>query len=279
TYLVLSIVAMAYFTGLVVLSPVVGNTVSYTVGDLYRALLPFITLVVLFSVFPDDDEFRRRFIDTFVVVITAIAIIGGAFKAYYAAQGIFYGSGLRQYTVGVFLLSYVLLRLTQKSYSPPVSLLWSVLLFVLVALSILSWKRGNWVAIALAIMCVLLLATRRARAVAFVSCLCLLAGVGAYRFVLLVLIVGRSLYTFSGGRGVDSSPFERLAEAAGGLATLKAQGTPLVYLTGLGHGAEFMADPSFPLSTAGTGSAPGLYHHLHITPFLLLFRYGVVGGV
>lgn len=80
TYLVLSIVAMAYFTGLVVLSPVVGNTVSYTVGDLYRALLPFITLVVLFSVFPDDDEFRRRFIDTFVVVITAIAIIGGPSK-------------------------------------------------------------------------------------------------------------------------------------------------------------------------------------------------------
>lgn len=279
TYLVLSIVAMAYFTGLVVLSPVVGNTVSYTVGDLYRALLPFITLVVLFSVFPDDDEFRRRFIDTFVVVITAIAIIGGAFKAYYAAQGIFYGSGLRQYTVGVFLLSYVLLRLTQKSYSPPVSLLWSVLLFVLVALSILSLKRGNWVAIALAIMCVLLLATRRARAVAFVSCLVLLAGVGAYKIGLMDLIVARFMYTFSGERGVDSSTFERLAEAAGALATLKAQGTPLVYLTGLGHGAEFMADPSFPLSTAGTGSAPGLYHHIHITPFLLLFRYGVVGGV
>ncbi|HEX7050663.1 MAG TPA: hypothetical protein VF188_10710 [Longimicrobiales bacterium] len=276
-YICISLAALAYFAGILILTPAAGNSIGYTVGDLYRAVLPWISIVVLFSVFPGSEAFRDRFIRLTIAIAFAAALVGGVVKAVFAAKGVFYGAGLLQYYVGSFVLSYVLLRVTHGSYAPARAVGWSVVLAILVALSVLSFKRGTWILIAFTLTMTLVLSTRRARALGFVAVLIGLFGFAGHVTGLNAMVAQRLTYTISGPRVADASSFERVAEGAGAMHALATTRVPLAFLTGLGHGAEFRAAPGFPMKSEEGGSAPGLFHHIHSTPFLLMFRYGAVG--
>lgn len=277
-YAVLSLAAITYF-GLTLLVSLGVNSVYYAVGDAFRAMLPFISLFVLFSLFPGDLKFPKAYVDFFVLYVILTTVLAATVKGYFLLQGKFYGGGILQFSIPTFLLAYLLLRLLEGSYKWRRAILVALLLLVGVALSVLSMKRGNWVILAFATLATVGVSSKRWIGGLAVSLAVLALFVLAQQSGLWEGIVGRFAYTFSGSRGIDDSTFERLAEGAGTLWTLSQTQSPLALFTGFGHGAEFMAHPEWPISPGHAPRVPGYYHNIHSVYVLLFFRYGLQGLV
>lgn len=277
-YVSLAGIALAYLAILTPLTVAAGSTAYYAAGDLFRAAVPFVSCLVLFALFPFDPSFRRWFIRFWVAIAILLAVIGGLWKAYDVfVRGHFYGGGLRQYSIPSFVLAYGSFRICSNRESSRGRLFWTALLLILTGLSVLSLKRSLWLALGLTVAMATVLCANRRRIVGLLAVM-MVGGLWiGERTGMSAAVLARVAYTFAGERGVDASTFERVAEGAGAIYTLEETGTPLVYLAGRGHGAEFIAHPDFPLSKDQTGSAPGQFHHIHSTGFLLLFRYGVFG--
>jgi hypothetical protein len=74
--------------------------------------------------------------------------------------------------------------------------------------------------------------------------------------------------------GVDESLLNRLLEYADCLSTLKNEWGAGNYILGTGHGATFLPSLS---PEARNLTVEGRIHNVHITPVLILYRYGLLG--
>lgn len=74
---------------------------------------------------------------------------------------------------------------------------------------------------------------------------------------------------------VDESMLTRFLESADALSTVRSEWGPVNYLLGSGHGATYLPNLSL---EARNLTAEGRIHNIHITPALILFRYGLLGA-
>ncbi len=72
----------------------------------------------------------------------------------------------------------------------------------------------------------------------------------------------------------DVSLISRFNEAADIAAIVTEESSALQIVLGRGHGATFRPERSFPMHNF---TVHGLVHHIHITPVMLLYRYGLLG--
>lgn len=73
----------------------------------------------------------------------------------------------------------------------------------------------------------------------------------------------------------DQSTQSRINEVSDALDTLQRDGDVLDALLGLGHGASYLPNRSYIANNVDTTT--GLVHSIHVTPIMVLFRYGVIG--
>lgn len=82
------------------------------------------------------------------------------------------------------------------------------------------------------------------------------------------------LADFASGQ-VDISGETRLLEIADVRSTMAREGGALNHLLGFGHGASYVPEQSD--IVANINPLTGRVHNIHVTPFLIWFRYGYVG--
>lgn len=275
-YIAVSLLGLGYFTVLLGLHPFREWTLNYALGDYFKSVVPFAVLALLLVGFR-PDKFAVRLIPTYVTVLWVVALIGAGWKLWFVANGKLYGAGLHQYDMGGTLLVIVFLDVVHGNRKRGKKLSKGIVTSMMALLSVLSLKREIWITLAITLFAAMSLSTKKIRVTLVVlgitfTCLALLIQLGY-----VDSIVSRFNYTFSGQMGLDDSTYTRISESRSSMFSLRDHGNPLLYLVGLGHGAEFVSDPDYPMLRSQTGSAIGLYHHIHNTYSLLMFRYGVLG--
>jgi len=280
TLIFISFAVAASYIAILPPSILAGHNTGYIVGDLYRALLPCLVLLCLLSIFSVNSAFANNFVRQFVVAMVATAVIAGAWKARAVISGQFYGPGLNAYSISGFVLALGLLTLVEGNTARKTKIVIAVLLFGGIVFSVLSLKRDVWMGlIATAFLVGLAVRSKVSYSLWF------LAFAAAATFAIISSgaashIEARALYTLGGqSRIIDSSSAERVGEIAGSLHTFRRDGHAVQYLLGMGHGAEFQANPHFPLMHDQTGSRLFWFHHIHNTYALMAFRYGLIGIV
>ncbi|NVJ49961.1 MAG: hypothetical protein HWE11_06210 [Gammaproteobacteria bacterium] len=101
----------------------------------------------------------------------------------------------------------------------------------------------------------------------------------AFFFVLFVLsipyVVEMSRFSILTSGEVDGSLLQRYNEVFDVYLHIRHTWTPFDYLLGEGHGATYL--PVFSFSESNILPS-GMVHHIHATPVIIFFRYGIVGA-
>lgn len=261
------------------------NPIGYVIGDAYRFLIPTIVVFSLISSFSYIG--REKIFETFFLAFSIHFLTICLTKLLLLFSGVFYGGGANQFLMQPFYLSIILFLLfnnKKEVLNLPINNFFKshfTLLLILLAgiiLTVLSLKREFWFIILLTILVVYCYSINKVKATLYLSIF--LAVVSFYILLdeeLFDLLEKRFLYTFSGDRGMDASSFERLAEIKGAFFTLFNSFPLGEFLFGLGSGAEFKLAPYYPSVKESTGSALGVYHHIHNMYVVVYFRFGLFG--
>lgn len=281
-FLYISIFACTYGFISLVLGSFFNYSMIYTLGDTFRYLLPFIGIFcLLLSV--NNQENSMYFIIFSIKSLIIITILKIILKIYLIINGVYYGGGLNQFYIEPFLVILLIYGALNKGfvfYEFKLSRVFCIiLLFSSSIFLILSLKRSFWVIFLFSLFFYAVFFKKSLKIASFMLVVIFLSVFFLQDNFFVELIISRFEYTFNTNSkiGLDKSSYERLAEIQGVMYTLSNDGYFLNYLFGMGSGAEFNADPVFPLNKSQSGTYPGYFHHIHNMYFLTIFRHGFIG--
>lgn len=258
--------------------------------DLVRGISPFLVFLGLIASLSSAATYEKVQSDIiFPLFISLYGLIIA--KTLLVFSGTYYGGGANQFAIPILTVIILIYSLIAPSAFQAIripllpkktKLFIFVLLAITLILTVFSLKREKWLVTLFAASSVILINLSKKNSIT----LLVLLAASSFTFLSLIgtggqidLLVQRFAYTFSGSAasGLDASSFERIAEIMGVLTTLGNDLGPFEYLTGHGNGAEYRMNPLFPFSDEGTGSAEGLFRHVHSMYFIILFRNGIIG--
>jgi hypothetical protein len=251
------------------------------VGSTARVLIPFLTIFVLIVGLGKSESWQRQlFWRRFVKVVFFFVLLSAIGKLFLVSSGTFYGSGLNQFSLGGFMLCWLILLLCKCKCSAAKKTIIIIIIFVLTVLSILSFKRGVWLGMSFSLLLIWLAFNVKGRiSTLLVSAMFMLAGAALlYQFGFTDKLISRFALTFHGqGYGLDAldtSSFTRVAELNAAFNTLNRSELGLGWLTGLGPGAGYENRDGFPFANFNEHGEP---YHIHAAIGIIIFRYGLLG--
>lgn len=251
-----------------------GNATKYILGDSFRYLIfPVSALCLSFYM----SKYDRIFL--FLKFILCIFFISVTLKIVLLVSGSFYGAGLNQYYPGSFLITlfFCFAFMKDKNLNYDNNKKFIVYFFIALVVGVLSFKRANWIAIIFLLFSLILIVRLRLFRISIIFIVMIPFLVYFLDEINLIsMILNRFHYTFSGKDGLDSSSMQRVGEIVGVINELENYNF-LVFLFGLGSGAEFVVPTEYSLFIRNPGSEPHLSHHIHTFYFLMLFRFGIIG--
>jgi hypothetical protein len=237
---------------------------GYVAGDLASMGMPALFLLAAYAI---PDAFRGRWYQGLLAAWLVLAMIagmllgtgwGGRFEPPHNLLvvllwlGVFAGQRLTR-AISVLMLMLVLVLAFQSGARTAV-VLWFVGFLYLLAL--------RWPIRRLAVA-----------AIPLIAVITLFAGAALQQAAVDALSESRFRQNIEGE--ADVSLISRLNEAQDVIALV--QKAPVFnVIVGHGHGATFRPERSMPVHNL---TAHGLVHHVHITPVMLLYRYGLIGVI
>lgn len=233
----------------------------YVSGDYVSLLLPLLFVAYCKTV---TDIYQKKYVLFLVVLLTVSAFYNFITTA-----------GFRFIPPSYLLISFVwaYMFLGSKNYLRILAALMAVVLCIIVVASGQRTSLGLFFVIGLFL--VINNSDLKFRSIAIV----LLYAIFSILFILffgdkILELIGATRFGLNSGFQIDVSVFNRFYEAQGVFANILSEGNILTYLLGNGHGALWVAEYGVNDRNYIDGS---LVHHIHSTPMLVLYRYGLLG--
>jgi hypothetical protein len=135
--------AIGYFGIWLLLGLALGQHPVDVIGSTGRVLIPFLVCIITISglSFVAQDV-KIKFYKLMLLLLLIFTTAGALGKIYLMSQGLFYGMGLNQFGLPIFLLSWMTLFSLNKNFSRSKRIFVAIGLMVFVFLSLLSLKRA-----------------------------------------------------------------------------------------------------------------------------------------
>jgi len=252
---------------------------KYIVSDYLRSQVFFIVLTSLILFFNNKSSLLKETFLKYLLIITFFStFVGFIGKLALMSSGTFYGGGLNQFIPAIHVLVILIVYFTKIKFHWKKLALFMVI-FLLIAFTVLSLKRGNWVSLIFIFFALNFFIQKRTNLVILAISLLSLGTLFLVYFDLIESIVNRFMSTFisSNGYMLGNSSSARLAEIAGAIYTYSQIDVSLLYFVGSGNGALYLLNPDFLVETGRYSEANQWIHHSHPMFNVLFIRNGIIG--
>ena len=197
------------------------------------------------------------------------------FVAYLLALLHYLGSDIKRFQSPPVILVSLSIYVFFTTHSVILKKIAFLIMVSLLVLSLLSGERTNFVitCVAIFVLFISLGSDKRGRKIFKLLFIVLLLLIGG--FLSLDYIANETRFKSVSGGEIDISLLSRFIEAKDAIGYMFSIDNVFVYLLGFGHGGVYEVNEYI---GSDLNLVDGIYsHHIHITPVLFFFRYGLLG--